>query len=202
MGESLFRQFSGDRIRIRGMMLRELVQLPIGEYRTKLGMKIRNSDYFKDKMLLMQAQENGAVLDEEELLFLAGDHANTFDADVDEQPVRDMAQNDDNFFQADECDAFDSDLDDEPTAQTIFMDNLSSAGPAHQQVGPLHASTLSEVQNLDNDVDHVDENHEEHEIHNEVQQPIVVDSDTVKKGNKYYYTNMNNNEDNEKLLLH
>ncbi|GKA45383.1 integrase, catalytic region, zinc finger, CCHC-type containing protein [Tanacetum coccineum] len=31
-----------------------------------------NSDYFKDKMLLMQAQENGAVLDEEELLFLAG----------------------------------------------------------------------------------------------------------------------------------
>ncbi|GKF47406.1 hypothetical protein Tco_0137208, partial [Tanacetum coccineum] len=26
-----------------------------------------------DKMLLMQAQENGAVLDEEELLFLAGE---------------------------------------------------------------------------------------------------------------------------------
>ncbi|GKE34287.1 ATP-dependent RNA helicase DEAH11, chloroplastic-like protein, partial [Tanacetum coccineum] len=31
----------------------------------------QNSDYFKDKMLLMQAQKNGAVLDEEELLFLA-----------------------------------------------------------------------------------------------------------------------------------
>nr|GEV84524.1 oligopeptide transporter [Tanacetum cinerariifolium] len=30
----------------------------------------QNSNYFKDKMLLMQAQENGAVLDEEELLFL------------------------------------------------------------------------------------------------------------------------------------
>ncbi|GKD40826.1 retrovirus-related pol polyprotein from transposon TNT 1-94, partial [Tanacetum coccineum] len=42
-----------------------------------------NSDYFKDKMLLMQAQENGAVLDEEELLFLAGEQGNTFDADVD-----------------------------------------------------------------------------------------------------------------------
>ncbi|GJU08237.1 retrovirus-related pol polyprotein from transposon TNT 1-94 [Tanacetum coccineum] len=59
----------------------------------------QNSDYFKDKMLLMQAQENGAVLDEEELLFLA-----------------------------DECDAFDSDVDDEPTAQSIFMANLSSVG--------------------------------------------------------------------------
>ncbi|GKB43090.1 hypothetical protein Tco_0888032 [Tanacetum coccineum] len=58
-------------------------------------------DNFKDKMLLMQTQENGAVLDEEKLLFLAGDHANTFDADVDEQPVRDMAQNDDTLPQAD-----------------------------------------------------------------------------------------------------
>ncbi|GKE18807.1 retrovirus-related pol polyprotein from transposon TNT 1-94, partial [Tanacetum coccineum] len=45
----------------------------------------QNSDYFKDKMLLMQAQEYGAVLDEEELLFLAGEQANTFDADVDNQ---------------------------------------------------------------------------------------------------------------------
>ncbi|GJX25775.1 hypothetical protein Tco_0232071 [Tanacetum coccineum] len=39
-----------------------------------------------DKMMLMQAQENGAVLDEEELLFLAGELTNTFDADVDNQP--------------------------------------------------------------------------------------------------------------------
>ncbi|GJY46972.1 hypothetical protein Tco_0436035 [Tanacetum coccineum] len=38
-----------------------------------------------DKMLLMQAQENGAVLDEKELLFLAGEQGNTFDADVDNQ---------------------------------------------------------------------------------------------------------------------
>ncbi|GJV67402.1 hypothetical protein Tco_1482911 [Tanacetum coccineum] len=75
----------------------------------------QNSDYFKDKMLLMQAQENGAVLDEEELLFLVGEHANTFEADVDNQPVRDLALNEDNIFQADECDAFNSDVDDEPT---------------------------------------------------------------------------------------
>ncbi|GKB89491.1 hypothetical protein Tco_0961763 [Tanacetum coccineum] len=50
----------------------------------------QNSDYFKDKMLLMQAQENGAVLDEEELLFLAGEQGNTFDADMDNQPVQDL----------------------------------------------------------------------------------------------------------------
>nr|GEV73601.1 putative zinc finger, CCHC-type [Tanacetum cinerariifolium] len=52
----------------------------------------QNSDYFKEKMLLMQAQENGVVLDEEELLFLAGEQANTYDADVEDQPVQDMAQ--------------------------------------------------------------------------------------------------------------
>nr|GEU83214.1 integrase, catalytic region, zinc finger, CCHC-type, peptidase aspartic, catalytic [Tanacetum cinerariifolium] len=58
----------------------------------------QNSDYFKDKMLLMQAQENGAMLDEEELLFLTGEQTNNFDADVDDHPVRDLALNDDNIF--------------------------------------------------------------------------------------------------------
>ncbi|GKF27688.1 hypothetical protein Tco_0094030, partial [Tanacetum coccineum] len=98
----------------------------------------------KDKMLLMQAQENGAVLDEEELLFLAGEQVNTFDADVDNQPVQDLALNEDNIFQADECDAFDSDVDDEPIAQSIFMANLSSAGSANPQASLLNASILSE----------------------------------------------------------
>ncbi|GJX20790.1 hypothetical protein Tco_0223467 [Tanacetum coccineum] len=31
-----------------------------------------NLEYFKDKMLLMQAQENGVVLDKEQLLFIIG----------------------------------------------------------------------------------------------------------------------------------
>ncbi|GJS14029.1 hypothetical protein Tco_0408501 [Tanacetum coccineum] len=106
-------------------------------------------DFFKDKMLLMQAQENGAVLDEEELLFLAGKQTNTFDADVDDQLVRDLAQNDDSIFQADECNALDSDVDDEPTAQSIFMANLSSTGPANLQAGPSNASILSEKHVID-----------------------------------------------------
>nr|GEY33746.1 integrase, catalytic region, zinc finger, CCHC-type, peptidase aspartic, catalytic [Tanacetum cinerariifolium]GEZ72520.1 integrase, catalytic region, zinc finger, CCHC-type, peptidase aspartic, catalytic [Tanacetum cinerariifolium] len=55
-----------------------------------------------EKMLLMQAQENGAVFDEEELLFLTGEQANTYGADVDDQPVQDMAQSDPNLFQADD----------------------------------------------------------------------------------------------------
>ncbi|GJZ91276.1 hypothetical protein Tco_0663203 [Tanacetum coccineum] len=67
------------------------------------------------------ARGNGAtVLDEDELLFLVGEQGNTFDADVDNQPVQDLALNEDNIFLVDECDAFDSDVDDEPTAQTIL----------------------------------------------------------------------------------
>ncbi|GKG11150.1 integrase, catalytic region, zinc finger, CCHC-type containing protein, partial [Tanacetum coccineum] len=42
--------------------------------------RLQDSDYFKDKMLLIQAQENGAVLDEEQSLFLAGEQVTNFDA--------------------------------------------------------------------------------------------------------------------------
>ncbi|GJS27115.1 retrovirus-related pol polyprotein from transposon TNT 1-94 [Tanacetum coccineum] len=134
-------------------------------------------------MLLMQAQENGAVLDEEELLFLAGEQGNTFDADVDNQPVQDLALNEDNIFQADKCDTFDSDVDEELTAQTIFMANLSSTGSANPQAGPSNASILSEVHTLENAIDHSVTNQDEHEIHNEVQQSNVIDSTSVYMGN-------------------
>ncbi|GJZ56315.1 retrovirus-related pol polyprotein from transposon TNT 1-94 [Tanacetum coccineum] len=44
----------------------------------------QDSDYFKDKMLLMNAHKNGVVLDEEQLLFLAGEQVTNFDDDVDD----------------------------------------------------------------------------------------------------------------------
>ncbi|GKE74922.1 retrovirus-related pol polyprotein from transposon TNT 1-94 [Tanacetum coccineum] len=58
----------------------------------------QNFKYFKDKMLLMQAQENRVALDEEQLLFLAGGQDNSVDEDVDEQHVQDLALNVDNVF--------------------------------------------------------------------------------------------------------
>ncbi|GJR10273.1 hypothetical protein Tco_0792925 [Tanacetum coccineum] len=67
--------------------------------------RLQDSDYFKDKMLLMQAQENGAVLDEEQSLFLAGEQVTNFDDDVDDSPENDLALNVDHVFKADECDA-------------------------------------------------------------------------------------------------
>nr|GFA46488.1 integrase, catalytic region, zinc finger, CCHC-type, peptidase aspartic, catalytic [Tanacetum cinerariifolium] len=76
----------------------------------------QNSEYYKDRMLLMQDQENGVALDAEQLLFLAGGHDNAIDDDVDEQPVQDLALNVDSVFQADDCDAFNSNVDEAPTA--------------------------------------------------------------------------------------
>nr|GFC65895.1 hypothetical protein [Tanacetum cinerariifolium] len=58
----------------------------------------QNSDYYKDKMLLMQAQENKVALNEEQLLFLSGGQDNAIDEDVDEQFVHDLALNVDNVF--------------------------------------------------------------------------------------------------------
>ncbi|GJT93402.1 hypothetical protein Tco_1082247 [Tanacetum coccineum] len=142
--------------------------------------RVGNADpeYFKDKMLLMQAQENGAVLDEDQLLFITGGQTNTFDDEVDEAPVQDLALNEDKIFQANQCDAFDSDVDEAPTAHTMFMANLSLADPIYDEAGTSYNSDiLSDVQDHDNYVDSVGEYHEVHEMQNDVQPNYVVDSD-------------------------
>ncbi|GJX24240.1 integrase, catalytic region, zinc finger, CCHC-type containing protein [Tanacetum coccineum] len=118
----------------------------------------QKSEYFKDKMLLMQAQENGVALDEEQLLFIAGGQDNAVDEDVDEQPVQDLALNVDNVFQADDYDAFDSDVDEAPTAQTMFM-----------QI--YHPQILFMMK-----PDAICEHYEVHEMHDDVQPNYDVDS--------------------------
>ncbi|GKC12443.1 hypothetical protein Tco_1009225 [Tanacetum coccineum] len=165
-----------DRIEDRVTMHGVQVQLVMGELRIESGMLIQNSEYFKDKMLLMQAQENGVVLDEEQLLFLVGGQDNAVDEDVAEQPVQDLALNVDNVFQADDCDAFDSDVDEAPMAQTMFMANLSSADPVYDEAGPSYDSDiLSEVHDHDQYLDAACEHHEEHEMHADVQPNYVID---------------------------
>ncbi|GKF83741.1 hypothetical protein Tco_0248639, partial [Tanacetum coccineum] len=107
----------------------------------------------------MQAQENGVVLDEEELLFLAGEQTHSFNADVDNQPVRDLALNEHNIFQADE------------------------SGPTNLQASPFNASILSEVHDLENTIDPSDNHQVEHEIHDKVQKKYVIESTSADIGN-------------------
>nr|GEV02968.1 hypothetical protein [Tanacetum cinerariifolium] len=138
---------------------------------------LQNSDYYKDNMLLMQAQENGVALNKKQLLFLAGGQDNAIDEDVDEQHVQDLSLNMDNMFQANDCDAFDSDVDEALTAQTMFMANLLSADPVNDEAGPSYDSDiLSEVHDYDHYQDAICEHHEEHAMHDNVQLNHVVDS--------------------------
>ncbi|GKD80417.1 hypothetical protein Tco_1343038 [Tanacetum coccineum] len=117
--------FRGDRTGFKETMLRVLL------------LQERRAQYRHDIYKVLQLQWDWSYnLDEEKLLFLAGGQTNTFDDEVYEGPVQDMAQNEDNIFQADQCDAFDSDVDEAPTAQTIFMTNLSFADLVYDGAGP------------------------------------------------------------------
>nr|GEW48424.1 retrovirus-related Pol polyprotein from transposon TNT 1-94 [Tanacetum cinerariifolium] len=168
-----------DKIEFWGTMHGVHVRLVMRELRTELGMQIQNAKYFKDKILLMQAQKNRVALDEEQLLFIAGRQDNVVDEDADEQPVQDLALNVDNVFQANYCDAFDSDVDEAHTAQTMFMANLSSVDVVYDEPGPSYDSDiLSEVHDHDHYHDAVCEHHEVHEMHDDVQPNYVLDSHT------------------------
>nr|GEZ56510.1 integrase, catalytic region, zinc finger, CCHC-type, peptidase aspartic, catalytic [Tanacetum cinerariifolium] len=115
----------------------------------------QNSKYFKEKILLMQAQENMVALDEEQLLFIAGRQDNVVDEDVDEPPGQDLALNVDNVFQADE---FDYDVDEAPTGQTMFMANLSSADHVYNEASPSYDSDILSEYVKDNAVSVVQSN--------------------------------------------
>nr|GFC29603.1 retrovirus-related Pol polyprotein from transposon TNT 1-94 [Tanacetum cinerariifolium] len=166
--------FRVDRIEVRGSIHGVEVQQARNCTQPK---SLQNSDYYKDKMLLMQAQENEVALDAEQLLFLVGGQDNAIDEDVDEQHVQNLALNVDNVFQADDCNTFDSDVDEAPMAQTMFMANLSSVDLVNDEAGPSYDSDiLSEVQDHDHYQDVVCAHHEEHAMHANVQLNHVVDS--------------------------
>nr|GEY58341.1 hypothetical protein [Tanacetum cinerariifolium] len=78
--------------------------------------RVKDSQYFKGKMLLMEAKEKGAVLDAEAEAFLADVEC------YDQPPVITTT----NIFEVSHEDAYDSDVDEGPHATVAFMANLSS----------------------------------------------------------------------------
>ncbi|GJT62847.1 hypothetical protein Tco_1006380 [Tanacetum coccineum] len=81
----------------------------------------RNATWFRDKVLLVEAQGSGKVLNKEELEFLA-------DPRVAEGLVTQTVITHNATYQADDLDAYDSDHDDFSTAKAVLMANLSSYG--------------------------------------------------------------------------
>ncbi|GJR51563.1 integrase, catalytic region, zinc finger, CCHC-type containing protein [Tanacetum coccineum] len=93
----------------------------------------RDDSWFKDKVLLVQAQANGQILHEEELAFLA-------DPGIAEGQATQTVITHNAAYQADDLDAYDSDCDELNTAKVALMANLSHYG----------SDALAEVHNHDN----------------------------------------------------
>ncbi|GKG10558.1 hypothetical protein Tco_0341958, partial [Tanacetum coccineum] len=95
--------------------------------------RVEDDSWFKDKVLLVQAQRNGQILHEEELAFLA-------DPGIAEGQATQTVITHNAAYQADDLDAYDSDCDELNTAKVTLMANLSHYG----------SDTLAEVHNPDN----------------------------------------------------
>ncbi|GKE20263.1 hypothetical protein Tco_1431775 [Tanacetum coccineum] len=93
----------------------------------------RDDSWFKEKVLLVQAQAHGQILNEEELAFLA-------DPDIPEGQATQTVITHNAAYQADDLDAYDSDYDELNTAKVALMANLSHYG----------SDALAEVHNHDN----------------------------------------------------
>ncbi|GKF23997.1 hypothetical protein Tco_0076319, partial [Tanacetum coccineum] len=93
----------------------------------------RDATWFRDKVLLAEAQGNGKVLNEEESEFLA-------DPGIVEGPVTHSVITHNTAYQTDALDAYDSDYDEISTAKAVLMANLSSYG----------SDVLSEVPHSEN----------------------------------------------------
>nr|GEW16149.1 retrovirus-related Pol polyprotein from transposon TNT 1-94 [Tanacetum cinerariifolium] len=81
----------------------------------------RDEQWFKDKVLLVQAQANGQVLQEEELEFLA-------DLGIAKTSSTQYAVTNNTAYQTDDLDAYDSDCDELNSAKIALMANLSHYG--------------------------------------------------------------------------
>ncbi|GJZ20034.1 retrovirus-related pol polyprotein from transposon TNT 1-94 [Tanacetum coccineum] len=80
-----------------------------------------DDSWFKDKVLLVQAQASGQILHEEELAFLA-------DPGIPEGQATQTVITHNVAYQADDLDAYDSDCDELNTAKVALMANLSHYG--------------------------------------------------------------------------
>ncbi|GJV89121.1 hypothetical protein Tco_1533059 [Tanacetum coccineum] len=93
----------------------------------------KDATWFRDKVLLVEAQGSSKVLNEEEFNFLA-------DPEVAEGPVTQTIITHNAAYQADDLDAYDFNCDDFSTAKAVLMANFSSYG----------SDVLSEVPHSEN----------------------------------------------------
>ncbi|GKD89463.1 copia protein [Tanacetum coccineum] len=123
----------------------------------------RNAAWFKEKLMLAEAQEAGQILDEEQLAFLA-------DPGISEALVAQQTIPQNSAFQTDDLDTYDSDCDDLSSAKAVLMANLLSCYPEVLSEVPYSNSYPNDMINQDvqemqySEQTHVDD-FEDNEIH-------------------------------------
>ncbi|GJR85463.1 retrovirus-related pol polyprotein from transposon TNT 1-94 [Tanacetum coccineum] len=124
--------------------------------------RVKDSQYFKDKMLLMEAKEKGTVLDAEAEAFLA-------DVECTAPYDQPLAITTTNMFEVSHEDAYDFDVDEGPHAAAAFMANLSS-------ISGTNGATTSPVNEVHIDANQIFDN-VNHMLTHEMHQEEHLDSD-------------------------
>ncbi|GJW54945.1 hypothetical protein Tco_0099030 [Tanacetum coccineum] len=111
-----------------------------GNYSVSKAKEEKGCYVVQGKVLLVEAQGNGKVLNEEELEFLA-------DPGITEGPITKSAITHNAAYQANDLDAYDSDSDEISTAKVILMDNFSSYGSNVLSEVPISNNTNNDMLN-------------------------------------------------------
>ncbi|GJY72071.1 hypothetical protein Tco_0475774 [Tanacetum coccineum] len=111
-----------------------------GNYSVPKAKEEKGATWFRDKVLLVEAQGNGKVLNEEELEFLT-------DLGIAKGPITQSVITHNAAYQADDLDAYDSDCDEISTAKAVLMANLSSYGSDFLSEVPHFENTHTDMLN-------------------------------------------------------
>ncbi|GJV15226.1 hypothetical protein Tco_1360549 [Tanacetum coccineum] len=123
----------------------------------------RNVTWFKEKLMLAEAQEAGQILDEEQLAFLA-------DPGISEPLDAQQIIHHNSAFQTEDLNAYDSNCDDLSLAKVVLMANLSSYDPEVLSEVPYSDSYPNDMINQDvQEMQYSEQTHvdyfEDNEIH-------------------------------------
>ncbi|GJW90952.1 hypothetical protein Tco_0168505 [Tanacetum coccineum] len=111
MEESQFNKFKEDKLRVLLTLETEELLQPQGE--------TMNSAWFKEKLMLAEAQEASQIIDEDQLAFIA-------DPGIAEVQVSQQTIPRNSAFQTEDLDTYDLNCDDISSAKAVLMANLSS----------------------------------------------------------------------------
>ncbi|GKB44772.1 hypothetical protein Tco_0889714 [Tanacetum coccineum] len=122
----------------------------------------RDTTWFRDKVLFVEAQGSGKVLNEEELEFLA-------DPIVVEGPATQTVFTHIATYQADDLDAYDSDCDEISIAKAVLMAKLSSYGSDVLSEVPHSENTYNDMLNQSvQEMSHSEQTHLVNYLENEI----------------------------------